>query len=314
MTDKNAQALKALKDAIEGECDGLAITDDQARSILAHVDSAAPSAAEPVAMALREAFEARIKQNCGDLTTFGHGEHMHYRNSAVNNAWCGWKDCFGYMLANDRAELAHAQAYLRQAQELLTGNEATLHAENQRLRALLAAPSPEAETSAEKPAVEELDCVREALPEEWRTSVPSVAVSTLVAELVLLRSAAAQADAPVAEPVVFDEWRRALAEMVDAYIQLQADNDDDEGLSEAYGKLLAHIRTTPFEAPPAPEDGKDAARKPLTEVEAIKLWHQNTVAHSRNSAFEWFAAGVIAAERVHGITDAAMPDVGREGK
>jgi len=39
----------------------------------------------------REMFEAWITKDCGDLTTFGHGANMHYRNSAVNNAWYGWQ-------------------------------------------------------------------------------------------------------------------------------------------------------------------------------------------------------------------------------
>ena len=34
---------------------------------------------------------------------------------------------------------------------------------------------------------EQLACVRQALPEQWRNSVPSVAVATLAAELELLR-------------------------------------------------------------------------------------------------------------------------------
>jgi hypothetical protein len=40
--------LEALKCAIEGECDGLAISDEQAVSILAHVAAAAPVAALPI--------------------------------------------------------------------------------------------------------------------------------------------------------------------------------------------------------------------------------------------------------------------------
>lgn len=49
--------------------------------------------------------------------------------------------------------------------------------------------------------------------------------------------------------------------------------------------------------------GHEAGRQraPLTEPQAIKLWHENVDAHSRISAFEWFAAGLIAAERHHGI-------------
>ncbi len=38
----------------------------------------------------REAFERHIAKDCGDLTTFGSGSNLHYRNSAVNNAWAGW--------------------------------------------------------------------------------------------------------------------------------------------------------------------------------------------------------------------------------
>jgi len=40
----------------------------------------------------REMFEAWISQDCGDLTTFGYGANMHYRNSAVNNAYEGWQE------------------------------------------------------------------------------------------------------------------------------------------------------------------------------------------------------------------------------
>lgn len=39
----------------------------------------------------REAFEAWIRKDCGDLSTFGTGRNMHYSNSAVNNAWTGWQ-------------------------------------------------------------------------------------------------------------------------------------------------------------------------------------------------------------------------------
>ena len=39
----------------------------------------------------REAFEAFIRKDAGDLSTFGSGANVHYQNSAVNNAWGGWK-------------------------------------------------------------------------------------------------------------------------------------------------------------------------------------------------------------------------------
>ena len=39
----------------------------------------------------QEAFEAWIEKDGGDLGTFGTPPNMHYRNSAVNNAWVAWK-------------------------------------------------------------------------------------------------------------------------------------------------------------------------------------------------------------------------------
>lgn len=51
---------------------------------------AAPQPA-PAPLREREAFEAWIKKDGGDLGTFGTPPNMHYRNSAVNNAWVAWK-------------------------------------------------------------------------------------------------------------------------------------------------------------------------------------------------------------------------------
>ena len=45
----------------------------------------------PAPLSEREAFEAWIKKDGGDLGTFGTPPNMHYRNSAVNNAWVAWK-------------------------------------------------------------------------------------------------------------------------------------------------------------------------------------------------------------------------------
>ncbi|WP_219209484.1 hypothetical protein [Variovorax boronicumulans] len=42
------------------------------------------------ALSEREQFEAWVKEDRGDLRTFGSGSNMHYRNSAVNQAWTGW--------------------------------------------------------------------------------------------------------------------------------------------------------------------------------------------------------------------------------
>lgn len=48
------------------------------------------SAAGPMP-ADREAFEAWIAKDGGDLSKFGTGVNTHYYNSAVNNAWTGWQ-------------------------------------------------------------------------------------------------------------------------------------------------------------------------------------------------------------------------------
>jgi hypothetical protein len=60
-------------------------TFDQARAALTH-----PQASEP-AQGERESFEAWIAKDGGDLSIFGSGQNIHYRNSAVNNSWVGWK-------------------------------------------------------------------------------------------------------------------------------------------------------------------------------------------------------------------------------
>lgn len=51
---------------------------------------AAPQPA-PAPLSEREAFEAWIEKDGGDLGTFGTPPNMHYRNSSVNNAWVAWK-------------------------------------------------------------------------------------------------------------------------------------------------------------------------------------------------------------------------------
>lgn len=43
------------------------------------------------------------------------------------------------------------------------------------------------------------------------------------------------------------------------------------------------------------------APEPITESEAIKLWHSDATAHRSESAFEWFSAGLIAAQNHYGI-------------
>lgn len=43
------------------------------------------------------------------------------------------------------------------------------------------------------------------------------------------------------------------------------------------------------------------SREPLTDEQKLILWHKESAVHKRNSAFEWYAAGVEASERAHGI-------------
>lgn len=88
------------------------------RKALREVFAVHPAPAEQpgaVGLSEREAFEKWIAKDCGDLTTFGGGKNIHYRNSAVNNAWEGW---------NARAALASTQP---------AGPLQALHDEQQRL-------------------------------------------------------------------------------------------------------------------------------------------------------------------------------------
>ena len=62
-----------------------------------------------------------------------------------------------------------------------------------------------------------------------------------------------------------------------------------------------------FERAKSAEDAL-AARKPLNADDAVRLWHLAAEAHASESAFEWFAAGILAAERAHRITGLDVPN------
>jgi hypothetical protein len=64
---------------------------------------APPSAPVGVEAISREAFEAYIAKDSGDLSTFGFGRDIHYSNSAVNNAWDGWRAGAKWCLAQQPA-------------------------------------------------------------------------------------------------------------------------------------------------------------------------------------------------------------------
>ena len=73
----------------DGQIVAVTRQDREGRILSVIAESAAPVVREP--QDERAAFEAWIRKDSGDLTTFGSGSNMHYRNSAVNNAWTGWQ-------------------------------------------------------------------------------------------------------------------------------------------------------------------------------------------------------------------------------
>lgn len=66
---------------------------------------------------------------------------------------------------------------------------------------------------------------------------------------------------------------------------------------------LAHLDAWAAWNARAAIEAQPAERKPLTTNEVIRLWHEDDVATRRPSAFEWYAAGILVAERAHGIGD-----------
>lgn len=66
-------------------------------------------------------------------------------------------------------------------------------------------------------------------------------------------AAAPSAPENPADPMGWEEWRRTLAEKVDNYITVQAENEGDEPINEVYDDLKAHILATPFAAPEQPK-------------------------------------------------------------
>jgi hypothetical protein len=74
-----------------------------------------------VAQQERQAFEAWVAKDCGDLRKFGSSANPHYSNSAVNNAWTGWQAraaaqaepaAVQYLGAGDLADLERLEGLL----------------------------------------------------------------------------------------------------------------------------------------------------------------------------------------------------------
>lgn len=88
-----------------------------------------------------------------------------------------------------------------------------------------------------------------------------------------------------------------------------ADEEDPECIRilrlDLKSAVLAALLNDDF-APPLPSPAQapvvqGEAPKPLTCTDAIAGWHACTDAHERVTAFEWFSAGILFAERAHGI-------------
>lgn len=67
--------------------------------------------------------------------------------------------------------------------------------------------------------------------------------------LCLEAAVALEASESAAAPVAFADWRAVLAEKVDAYIQQQSE-EDNEDLDRLYTELKSHILNTPFATQP----------------------------------------------------------------
>ena len=110
---------------------------------------------------------------------------------------------------------------------------------------------------------EQLACVRQALPDEWRDSVPSVAVATLVAELELQRKSSAHYFSE--RNSARDAWRervnqcevlaRWIAEVLPALDVAEALEDFEDGgehlrmLKDRGERLVAAMLGTPPQQP-----------------------------------------------------------------
>lgn len=84
MSDKLREALELISST-----DPVDAALDPQRAV--RVARAALAADDAARGTMREAFEAWIRRDCGDLTMFGNPPNQHYKNSAVNNAWLGWQ-------------------------------------------------------------------------------------------------------------------------------------------------------------------------------------------------------------------------------
>ena len=105
------------------------------------------------------------------------------------------------------------------------------------------------------------------------------------------------------DPQGIAEFRRALDV---AYPKEVMPNSDDqlkallEGLEAGPAFMTADPQALRELGKQIAAQAKEAVQ-PIPEGRAIQLWHESKEAHSRHSAFEWFAAGIIAAEHAHGI-------------
>ena len=137
---------------------------------------------------------------------------------------------------------------------------------------------------------------------EFVSSAPVVGIDAAI-EAIRVALEAAQSPAPAPEPVAWCQL--AIGGKTIAYF--------DGKPMVMVGPMGNHIHTTPLYLHPTQAPAVAPGLVPLTEAQAIKLWHENTTdAHRRQSAFEWFAAGIISAERAHGIGVSNLPVQGKQ--
>lgn len=93
--DKEQSAFEdwLISECPSGDVDAVQRQWEKSSEYLDLQDASSAQPAEPAQRLTdeRAAFEAWIRKDGGDLSTFGHVPDMHYRNSAVNNAWTGWQ-------------------------------------------------------------------------------------------------------------------------------------------------------------------------------------------------------------------------------
>lgn len=107
---------------------------------------------------------------------------------------------------------------------------------------------------------------------------------------------AAQADAPVAEPVAISDVQQTAPERIWLNLFATPEDtdgqrrfpDDHEGITWCEDEVgdfdVQYVRADLATRPPAPEEGKDAARKPLTQMQSTPTSEFPSVISAKRAA------------------------------